>query len=90
MKPSLLSAAAVWRALPAIDRLEIVNSMENDRDRIEEVSSNYVLPHDIRRRDAVLATCDAAISLLRIAGEPEGVDDPQSEALRRRPDQEPR
>ncbi len=67
----LAEALAEWRALPASGRAEILVSMRNDRDRLDEQSSNYVRPADIAHRNAVLATCDAAIGLLRAAAEPE-------------------
>lgn len=71
----LVESIEVWRALKRVSREAILYSMKSDRDRIEEQTENFVLAHDIEARDEVLATCDAAISLLRSASEPEQVSE---------------
>lgn len=73
---SLMSAIWTWRSLPESDRRWLI-------DLIDGSCAGMTSPF-------VRKTRDAAVALLTTAVENEEIEDVESEALRRRPDQEPR
>ncbi len=81
MTRNIREAIEAWRARPGSDRAAILAAMGSDRERLDKQSSNYMQAEDIAHRNAVLATCDAAIGLLRAAAEPEAKEDVASKTL---------